>query len=117
MVSPDNTSFRTAPGQPVGDIDTCPVRKAMNLVGSKWKMLLLQNLSDGRKRYGELKRLLPDISEKMLIQELKELVTSGLVERRAYPEIPPRVEYELTPSGQQALPVLDSIVAFGKTYL
>lgn len=117
MALSENTSPRMAPGQPVGDMATCPVRKAMNLVGSKWKMLLLQNMSDGRKRYGELKRLLPDISEKMLIQELKELVASGLVARRAYPEIPPRVEYELTPNGQQALPVLDSIVAFGKTYL
>ena len=95
----------------------CPVRKAMTLIGSKWKVLLLQNLSDGRQRYGELKRRLPDISEKMLIHELKELVAAGLVEKHAYPEIPPRVEYELTASGQQALPVVDSIVAFGRQHL
>jgi DNA-binding HxlR family transcriptional regulator len=95
----------------------CPVRRAMTLIGSKWKVLLLQNLRDGRQRYGELKRRLPDISEKMLIHELKELVETGLLVRHAYPEIPPRVEYELTASGQQALPVVDSIVAFGRQHL
>ena len=89
----------------------------MTLIGSKWKVLLIQNLSGGRQRYGELKRRLPDISEKMLIHELKELVEAGLVARHAYPEIPPRVEYELTASGQQALPVVDSIVAFGRQHL
>ena len=99
------------------DLAACPVRKAMNLVGSKWKMLLLESLRHGLKRYGELKRLLPDISEKMLIQELKELVAVGLVEKRAYPEIPPRVEYQLTATGQQALPMVDSIVAFGQRHL
>ncbi|MBO2008632.1 winged helix-turn-helix transcriptional regulator [Hymenobacter negativus] len=95
----------------------CPVRRAMTLIGSKWKVLLLQCLRDDRRRYGELKRMLPDISEKMLINELKELVTAGLVDEHSYPEIPPRVEYWLTHNGQQALPVLDSIVAFGKQYL
>ncbi len=99
------------------DTAHCPVRKAMNLIGSKWKVLLLENLRDGRKRYGELKRLLPDISEKVLIQELKDLVASGLLTKHAYPEIPPRVEYELTDSGQQALPIVDSLVAFGKQHL
>jgi DNA-binding HxlR family transcriptional regulator len=89
----------------------------MTLIGSKWKVLLLQNLRDGRQRYDELKRRLPHISEKMLIHELKELVAAGLVAKHAYPEIPPRVEYELTGSGQQALPVVDSIVAFGRQHL
>ena len=103
--------------QPTLNLNDCPVRRAMKLVGSKWKMLLLENLRHSLKRYGELKRLLPDISEKMLIQELKELVASGLVEKRAYPEIPPRVEYQLTAAGQQSLPMLDSIVAFGKQHL
>ncbi|MDF7815022.1 helix-turn-helix domain-containing protein [Hymenobacter sp. YC55] len=117
MVSEENNSTRSVVGQPAGDMRTCPVRKAMNLIGSKWKMLLLQNLGSGMKRYGELKRLLPDISEKMLIQELKELVASGLVAKRVYPEIPPRVEYSLTANGQHALPVLDSVVAFGNAYM
>ncbi|UCJ10106.1 helix-turn-helix transcriptional regulator [Chitinophaga pendula] len=68
-------------------------------------------------RYGELKRLLPDISEKMLIHELKELVANGIVEKRAYPEIPPRVEYELTAIGYKAIPILDSIIAFSEEHL
>lgn len=89
----------------------------MTLIGSKWKVLLIQNLSGGRQRYGELKRRLPDISEKMLINELKELVGYGLVAKQAYPEIPPRVEYSLTDKGRQALPVVASIVAFGKQNL
>jgi DNA-binding HxlR family transcriptional regulator len=63
----------------------------MTLIGSKWKVLL-QNLRDGRQRYSELKRRLPDISEKMLIHEPKELVAAGLVAKHAYPEIPPRVD-------------------------
>jgi DNA-binding HxlR family transcriptional regulator len=88
----------------------------MTLIGSKWKVLL-QNLRDGRQRYGELKRRLPYISEKMLIHELKERVAAGLVAKHAYPEIPSRVEYELTDSGQQVLPVVDSIVAFGRQHL
>lgn len=108
--------MKKIPKLPV-DISICPVRKAMNIVGSKWKMLLLECLRHDLKRYGELKRLLPDISEKMLIQELKELVASGLVEKRAYPEIPPRVEYQLTAAGRQALPMMDGIIAFGQQYL
>ncbi len=109
-------SEHSTPG-PISDSRDCSVRKAMTLVGSKWKVLLLQHLRHGRRRYGELKRLLPDISEKMLIHELKELVAVGLVTKYAYPEIPPRVEYELTSSGQQALPIVDSLEAFGKQYL
>ena len=101
---------------PIGH-PACPVRKAMDLIGSRWKVLLLENLRDGRQRYGELKRRVPGISEKMLIHELKELVAFGLVEKHAYPEIPPRVEYLLTEKGQQALPLVDSIVAFGKQHL
>ena len=97
---------------PIGH-SACPVRRALNLIGSRWKVLLIQHLSGGTRRYGELKRLIPDISEKMLINELKELVGFGLVDKQAYPEIPPRVEYSLTDKGRQALPVVASIVAFG----
>lgn len=97
--------------------DVCPVKKTMELIGSKWKMRLIDKMRDGEKRYGELKRLVPDISEKMLIQELKQLVEVGLVEKRAYPEIPPRVEYKLTDKGEKVLPIVDSIVIFGMQVL
>ncbi|MBO9702965.1 MAG: helix-turn-helix transcriptional regulator [Sporocytophaga sp.] len=86
----------------------------MKLVGSKWKVMLIRKMRDGAKRYGELKRLIPDVSEKMLIQELKELMDAGLVAKIAYAEVPPRVEYKLTEKGEKALPILDSIVAFGE---
>ena len=101
---------------PVGH-PACPVRRAMNLIGSKWKVLLLERLSAGTKRYGELRRLMPDVSEKVLINELKELVAYGLLDKQAYPEVPPRVEYSLTEKGRQAMPVVDSIKAFGLQYL
>ncbi|MFL9483895.1 winged helix-turn-helix transcriptional regulator [Chitinophagaceae bacterium LWZ2-11] len=97
--------------------EECPVRKAMDMIGSKWKMRLIGSMRDGEKRYGELKRLIPGISEKMLIQELKNLVDVGLVEKKAYPEIPPKVEYKLTVKGLKALPVVDSVIAFGNEYL
>ncbi|WP_293901127.1 helix-turn-helix domain-containing protein [Sporocytophaga sp.] len=94
--------------------EDCGIRKAMKLVGSKWKVMLIRKMRDGAKRYGELKRLIPDVSEKMLIQELKELMDAGLVAKIAYAEVPPRVEYKLTEKGEKALPILDSIVAFGE---
>ncbi|KAB2914471.1 MAG: helix-turn-helix transcriptional regulator [Bacteroidetes bacterium] len=94
--------------------DDCGIRKAMNLVGSKWKVMIIRQIREEYKRYGELKRLIPGISEKMLIQELKELVSVGIVSKKAFPEIPPRVEYRLTEKGIKALPLLDSIVEFGE---
>lgn len=97
--------------------ERCSIRKAMALIGSKWKMVLIGCLRDGVQRYGELKRLIPDISEKMLIQELKDLVEVGLVERTAYPEVPPRVEYRLTEKGQKAIPVLEMVEKFGCEYM
>ncbi len=89
----------------------------MNLIGSKWKVLLIERLSTGTMRYGELRRLLPDVSEKVLINELRELVAHGLLARQSYPKVPPRVEYSLTEKGRQVLPVVDSIKTFGLQYL
>lgn len=97
---------------PVGH-PACPVRRALTLLGSRWKVLLIKHLSEGTLRYGELRRRIPDISEKMLINELKELVAFKLVAKQAFPEVPPRVEYSLTERGRQALPVVASIITFG----
>ncbi len=94
--------------------EDCGIRKAMNLVGSKWKVMLLRKMRRERMRYGDIKRLIPEISEKVLIQELKDLVKAGLMEKKSYPEIPPKVEYWLTDKGINSLPLLDSIVAFGE---
>lgn len=95
----------------------CPIRTTLELVGGKWRLMLIYQLKDGPLRFGDLKRLVPDISEKMLGQELKFLTDSGLVNRHNYGEVPPRVEYSLTPSGQTLLPVIEAMYAFGTGYL
>jgi DNA-binding HxlR family transcriptional regulator len=95
----------------------CPVRKSLELVGGIWKLIIINELGDGTKRYGELKRLIPDISEKMLIQELKKLTSSGIISRKSYNEIPPRVEYSLTEKGKKALEVIEVLRVFGEEFL
>lgn len=78
---------------------SCGIDAAIDVVGGKWKPLILWALHDGTKRSGELRRLIPGVTEKMLIQQLRELAADGIVHREAYPEVPPRVEYSLTVLG------------------
>ena len=104
------------PKQPEKITPRCPIRTTLELLGGKWKLLIISQLSDDRLRLSALKRQIPDISEKMLIQELKTLVDSGLVSRINYGEVPPRVEYELTESGKKALPLIVQIRDFGLDY-
>jgi len=85
----------------------CPVEVSMDLLSGKWKCLMLWHLNDGTKRYKELERIVPGVSQKMLTQQLKELEKDGLITRTVYPEVPPRVEYSLTRLGQSAFPILD----------
>jgi DNA-binding HxlR family transcriptional regulator len=94
----------------------CPVRTTQELIGGKWKLLILFQLKDGAVRPSQLRRMIPDISEKMLIQELKNLVDSSLVIRINYREIPPRVEYQLTENGKRVLPLIDAMVLFAEQY-
>ena len=91
---------------------TCPVAIVLKIIGGKWRLRIINEICEERRRFGELKRLIPDISEKMLIQELKALVEYKIVEKKAYKEIPPRVEYYLTEKGKKVLPILDEIVKF-----
>ena len=91
----------------------CPVAEALKFIGGKWTLQIIYELGENTRRFGELKRLIPDISEKMLIQELKKMVENDIVHRKAYPEIPPKVEYSLTQRGQQILPILEKIERFG----
>ncbi|CAD0007205.1 winged helix-turn-helix transcriptional regulator [Flavobacterium salmonis] len=93
--------------------ENCPVKKSLGLLGGKWTMMILYQLNTRTIRYGELKRAVVGISEKMLIQELNALVENKLVNKKAYPEIPPRVEYSLTELGLKTLPIIDQIAAFG----
>jgi DNA-binding HxlR family transcriptional regulator len=93
--------------------DKCPVRASLTLLSGKWTLLILFQINENIKRYGELKRAIPGISEKMLIQELNMLVEKKLVSKKVYPEIPPKVEYSLTELGLKTLPVVDKLAEFG----
>lgn len=94
----------------------CPIRTTTELVGGKWKLLILFQLSNRPFRLSELKRQVPDISEKMLIQELKTLIDSNLVKRINFGEVPPRVEYEITEMGLKVLPLIDEMRNFAIAY-
>lgn len=91
---------------------SCPVGKTLRVLGGKWRLRIINEIGADRKRFGELKRLIPDVSEKMLIQELKNLVQHGILVRKAYNEIPPRVEYFLSDKGKRVLPIIDEIKKF-----
>ena len=93
--------------------DKCPVRASLTLLSGKWTLLILFQINENVMRYSELKRAIPGISEKMLIQELNMLVESKLVSKKAYPEIPPKVEYTLTELGLKTLPIVDKLATFG----
>jgi len=98
-------------------ISQCPVNTALKIIGGKWRLLIIYQMKNEKKRFGELKRLIPSISEKMLIQELKKLTEAGIVYRKAYKEIPPKVEYSLTEEGRKVLPIIDQINEFGKSLI
>ena len=97
-------------------ISDCPVRKSFEVIGGKWKLLIIDCCKTETKRYGDLKKLIPDISEKMLIQELKALVKVGILHKQSYNEVPPKVEYSLTVKGRKAIPVIETLRDFGKDY-
>jgi len=95
----------------------CPVRTTLNVLGGKWKLLILSYLLDEPRRYGELRRLMPEITEKMLIQELRELELDGIVARTVHQTVPPRVDYSLTAQGQRVRPVFAELLGWGLQYL
>ena len=98
------------------NLPECPVATTVQLVGSKWKLLILRDLLTGTKRYNELRRSLPDISQKVLTSTLKSMVEDGIVIRTAYPEVPPRVEYSLSPLGESMRPVISVMEQWGNEY-
>lgn len=93
--------------------NNCPVRKSLAILGGKWTLLILFQINNRVLRYGELKRAIPGISEKVLIQELNSLVVHRLVSKKSYPEIPPKVEYSLTKLGLETLPIIETLAIFG----
>ena len=95
----------------------CGLEAALAVIGGKWKSLVLWNLSNGTRRFGELKRLVTGISEKMLIQQLREMEADGIVLRKVYPEVPPRVEYSVTPFGKSLLEAMKPICSWGEKHM
>ncbi|AKB73476.1 Transcriptional regulator, HxlR family [Methanosarcina lacustris Z-7289] len=95
----------------------CPVEATLDVIGGKWKPLILWQLRAEKLRFSGLQQSMQGISPKMLTKQLRELEADGLVLREAYPEIPPRVEYSLTEFGKTVLPVLDALCEWGNGYL
>ena len=91
----------------------CPMELALTKIGGKWKTLILWHLNGGTRRFGELQRLTPGVTSKMLIQQLRELEADGLITRKVYPQVPPKVEYSLTDLGRSLKPVLEAMCEWG----
>lgn len=98
------------------DLPACPVETTLTLIGDKWKVLILRDLLPGTKRFGELKKSIGSVSQKVLTAQLRDMEESGLVNRQVYAEVPPRVEYSLTELGQSLKPILDSMKNWGEEY-
>ena len=103
---------RHAPGFASSDLVDCPVRDVLDRIGDKWSVLLLITLSDGPLRFSALRRAVPDISQRMLTQTLRDLQRDGLVDRTVHPTVPPSVEYALTSMGRSLLVPLSTLVAW-----
>lgn len=98
------------------NLPACPVETTLTLISSKWKVLIVRDLLTGTKRFGELRRSVGNVSQKVLTAQLREMEKDGLVERKVYPEVPPRVEYTLTELGYSLKPVLDAMWMWGEEY-
>ncbi|WP_394926553.1 winged helix-turn-helix transcriptional regulator [uncultured Robinsoniella sp.] len=98
------------------NLPACPVETTLSLIGNRWKVLIIRDLLSGKKRFGELKNAIGNISQKVLTSNLKDMKEAGLITRTVYPEVPPRVEYELTETGLSLNTVLESMVDWGTEY-
>ena len=98
------------------EMPACPVATTVALIGSKWKLLIIRNLRQRPWRFNELKKDLQGVSQKVLTDSLRSLEEDGVIVRTVYPEVPPRVEYSLTPLGRSLKPILDSMWAWGEGY-
>lgn len=99
------------------DATECPVEATLDLIGGKWKGVILFRLGERTHRFNELGRLLCKVSPRSLTKQLRELERDGLVSRTVYPEVPPRVEYALTDKGRTLLPAIDALKAWGEGHL
>lgn len=94
----------------------CPVEITLAMIGTKWKVLILRELSSGTKRFSELKRGINGITQKMLTQQLRDMEGDGLINRTVYPVVPPKVEYSLSETGETLKTVLDAMHKWGENY-
>lgn len=97
-------------------LPACPVETTLTLIGDKWKVLILRDLLPGTRRFGELRKSIGSVSQKVLTAQLRSMEESGLVHRQVYAEVPPRVEYSLTELGQSLRPILDAMSDWGRAY-
>lgn len=95
----------------------CPLTTAQEIISGKWKLLILQFVNNGYNRFGSLRRLLPGCTQTMLSNQLRSLEKDGLITRIVFAEVPPHVEYELTPLGKEFIPIIQQITAWGKDYM
>lgn len=98
------------------ELPACPVETTLMLISNRWKVLIIRDLLSGTKRFGELKKSVGNISQKVLTSNLRSMEDDGLLMREIFPEVPPRVEYTLTETGYSLKPVLDSMVDWGLAY-
>ena len=94
----------------------CPVATTINLIGNKWKLLIIRDLLASTRRFGELRKHLEGISQRVLTQNLRELENDGLIKRKVYAEVPPRVEYSLNELGRSLLPIISTMADWGNNY-
>lgn len=95
----------------------CPVEATLDRIGGKWKGVVLFHLTDGKKRFNELRKLVPDITQRMLTLQLRQLETDGLITRKIYKQIPPKVEYSLSDLGETLVPILQMLKSWGTKYV
>jgi DNA-binding HxlR family transcriptional regulator len=96
----------------------CEKELTLTIIGGKWKMLIMWHLGkEGTKRFGELKSMMPGITQRMLVSQLRELEEDQIVHRKVYPVVPPKVEYSLTEHGRSLMPILESMDEWGKNYM
>ena len=98
------------------ELPACPVETTLMLIGNKWKVLILRDLMGGTKRFGELKKSIGHVTQKVLTAQLRDMEVKKLLTRKVYAEVPPRVEYTLTETGYSLKPILDSMVVWGSAY-
>lgn len=100
----------------LNSLPACPVETTLTLISDKWKVLIIRDLLTGTKRFGELKRSVGNVSQKVLTSQLRQMEESGLVNRKVYAEVPPRVEYSLTELGLSLKPIINSMEKWGNNY-